>query len=227
MLVMLLQAPTRESVPVIHIVGGPKTKVQQAHKQMHHTLLDGDFDVFRKVYEHLTEYTAAITPENAAFEIKAAIQKAKETKKPVYLLIATDIANQPIMNRDVNLTIKQTNQNSLQAAIQHIDKIINQAQRPVLISGVHVSRYNLQAQVQQLVDKMNLPVATMMMGKGSFDESHKNFIGLYAGDLGSKEVQNIVEASDCILAIGTMWSDYNTGSFTAKLNPLNIIEHSA
>lgn len=213
-----------ESVPVIHIVGGPKTKVQQEHKQMHHTLLDGDFDVFRKVYEHLTEYTATITPENAAYEIKAAIQKAKETKKPVYLLIATDIANQLIMNRDVSLEKKQTNQNSMQAAIQHIDKIINQAQRPVLISGVHVSRYNLQAQVQQLADKMNLLVATMMMGKGSFDERHKNFIGLYAGELGSKEVQSIIEASDCILAIGTMWSDYNTGSFTAKLNPLNIIE---
>lgn len=106
---------------------------------------------------------------------KEGIQKAKETKKPVYLLIATDIANQPIMNRDVNLEMKQTNQNSLQAAIQHIGKIIKQAQRPVLISGVHVSRYNLQAQVQQLVDKMNLPVATMMMGKGSFDcQSNKN-----------------------------------------------------
>jgi indolepyruvate decarboxylase len=213
-----------ENVPVIHIVGGPKTKVQKEHKQMHHTLLNGDFDVFRKVYEHLTEYTATITPANAAFEINAAIQKAKETKKPVYLLMADDIANQAIMNRDVNLNKKHTNQNSLQAAIQHIDNLINQAQKPVLISGVHVSRYNLQYQVQQLVDKMNLPVTTMMMGKGSFDESHKNFIGLYAGDLGSKEVQNIVESSDCILAVGTMWSDYNTGSFTAKLNPLNIIE---
>lgn len=213
-----------ENVPVIHIVGGPKTKDQQDHKLMHHTLLNGDFDVFRKVYEQLTEYTAIITAENAAFEINTAIQKVKETKKPVYLLMADDVANQPIMNRNIYLEQKQTNQNSLQAAIQHIDKMINQAQRPVLISGVYVLRYNLQPQVQQLVDKMNLPVTIVMMGKGSFDESHNNFIGLYAGDLGSKEVQNIVEASDCILAIGTIWSDYNTGSFTAKLNPLNIIE---
>ncbi|MCT8977322.1 thiamine pyrophosphate-binding protein [Clostridium sp. CX1] len=213
-----------ENVPVIHIVGGPKTKVQQQHKPMHHTLLNGDFDVFRKVYANLTEYTATITAENAAFEINTAIQKAKETKKPVYLLIPDDVATQTIMSRDISLEKKQTDQSSLQAALQHIDKMIEKAQSPVLLSGVYVSRYNIQAQVQQLVDKVNLPVATMMMGKGSFDESHKNFIGLYAGDLGSKEVQSTVEASDCILAIGTIWSDHNTGAFTAKLNPLNIIE---
>jgi indolepyruvate decarboxylase len=100
----------------------------------------------------------------------------------------------------------------------------NQAQNPVLLSGVHVSRYNLQNQVQQLVEKINLPVATMMMGKGSFDERHNNFIGLYAGSLGNPQVQNIIEGSDCILAVGTQWSDYNTGSFTARLNPVNIID---
>lgn len=213
-----------ESVPVIHIVGGPKTLDQQEHKQMHHTLLDGDFDVFKKVYGLITEYTAKLTPENAAIEIPTAIQKAKETKKPVYLLLATDIVNQPVNSRDVNIVQKQTSQNSLQAAIQHIVQKINQAQNPVLLSGVHVSRYNLQSQVQQLADKINLPVATMMMGKGSFDESHKNFIGLYAGSLGSTEVQSIIEASDCVLAVGTKWSDYNTGAFTARLNPLNIID---
>ena len=213
-----------ESVPIIHIVGGPKTMDVQEHKQMHHTLLDGDFDVFRKVYEHITEYTATITVENATLEIPKAIKIAKETKKTVYLLFATDIVSKPIVRKDSQLQNKQTCQKSLQAAVQHIEQLMQQAQKPVLISGVYVSRYKLQPLVQQIVEKINLPVTTMMMGKGSFDESHKNYIGLYEGSLGSTEVQNIVESSDCILAIGTMWSDYNTGSFTAKLNPLNIIE---
>ena len=213
-----------ESVPVIHIVGGPKTMDQQEHKQMHHTLLDGDFDVFRKVYEHITGYAATITTDNAAIEIPKAIQKAKETKKPVYLLVATDIVNQPVMPREAYIEQQKTDQKSLQAAIQNIHQVIRNAQKAVLISGVNVSRYNLQTQIQQIVEKLNLPVAAMMMGKGSFDESHKNYIGLYAGSLGSPEVQNNVESSDCIIAVGTKWSNYNTGMFTAKLNPLNIIE---
>lgn len=213
-----------ENVPVIHIIGGPKTTVQQQHKQMHHTLLDGNFDVFKNLYGFISQYTAKITPENAAVEIPTAIQAAKETKKPVYLLIATDVANKPIIQRTADISKKQTSQISLQSAIQHINRMLDQAQRPVLLSGIHVSRYGLQAQVKQLVEKINLPVATMMMGKGSFDESHSNFIGLYAGSLGNSQVQNIVEASDCILAVGTQWSDYNTGSFTAKLDPNNIVD---
>lgn len=213
-----------ESIPVIHIVGGPKTSVQQQHKQIHHTLLDGNFEVFKNLYGFISQYTSKITPENAAIEIPAAIQAAKESKKPVYLLIATDIVNKPVIQRDVNISKQQTSQPSLLSAVQHISRMVNQSQNPVLLSGMHVSRYNLQAQVQQLVEKINLPVATMMMGKGSFDERHKNFIGLYAGSLGSTQVQNIVEASDCLLAVGTSWSDYNTGIFTARVNPVNLID---
>lgn len=213
-----------ESIPVIHIVGGPKTSVQQQHKQMHHTLLDGNFEVFKNLYGFISQYTSKITPENAAIEIPAAIQAAKESKKPVYLLIATDIVNKPVIQRDVNISKQQTSQPSLLSAVQHISRMVTQSQNPVLLSGMHVSRYNLQAQVQQLVEKINLPVATMMMGKGSFDERHKNFIGLYAGSLGSTQVQNIVEASDCLLAVGTSWSDYNTGIFTARVNPVNLID---
>ncbi len=213
-----------ESVPVIHIIGGPKTAVQQEHKQMHHTLLNGDFEVFKNLYGFISQYTAKITPENAAVEIPTAIAAAKESKKPVYLLIASDIVNKPVVQRDVNISKKQTSQPSLQAAIQHISSMMDQSQNPVLLSGIHVSRYNLQARIQQLAEKINLPVATMMMGKGSFDERHKNFIGLYAGSLGNTQVQNIVETSDCVLAVGTNWSDYNTGIFTARINPVKLID---
>ncbi len=198
--------------------------VQQEHKQMHHTLLNGDFDVFRKLSENITEYNAVITPENATLEIPLAIQKAKENKKPVYLLFATDIVSKNVVKRPINLENKQTNQKNLQAAIKHIDQMLSVAKNPLLISGTFVSRYNLQSQVEQIVQKMNLPVTTMIMGKGSYDESNKNYIGLYAGGLGSKDVKNIVETSDCILSVGTKWSDYNTGAFTAMLNPLNIID---
>ncbi|MDP4091404.1 MAG: thiamine pyrophosphate-binding protein [Bacillota bacterium] len=213
-----------ERVPVIHIVGAPKTMVQQQHKMMHHTLLDGDFDVFRKMYENISEYTAIVTPENAAFEIPTAIQRAKEKKKPVYMLIAIDIAEKQMVNREFNLPQRQTDQRSLQEALQQVSRKIKMAQSPVLLPDIYVLRYNLQAQVQEIAEKLNVPVATMIMGKGSFDEIHKNYIGLYAGNLGTPEVQNIVESSDCILAVGPIWSDYNTGSFTANINPVNLIE---
>ena len=53
---------------------------------MHHTLMDGNFDVFRNMYEQITAYSAVLTPENAKIEIPAAIQIAKE-KKSLYILL--------------------------------------------------------------------------------------------------------------------------------------------
>ena len=53
---------------------------------MHHTLMDGNFDVFRNMYERITAYSAVLTPENAKIEIPAAIQIAKE-KKSLYILL--------------------------------------------------------------------------------------------------------------------------------------------
>ena len=62
---------------------------------MHHTLMDGNFDVFRNMYEQITAYSAVLTPENAKIEIPAAIQIAKK-KKLVYLVVADDLVTKPI-----------------------------------------------------------------------------------------------------------------------------------
>ncbi len=54
---------------------------------------------FRNMYEQITAYSAVLTPENAKIEIPAAIQIAKEKKKPVYLVVADDLVTKPIKNR--------------------------------------------------------------------------------------------------------------------------------
>lgn len=212
-----------EWVPVIHIVGAPKSMVIKEHKKMHHTLLDGDFDVFRKVYEHITSYTAFVTAENAAIEIPAAISKARETNRPVYLMIPLDIAPMKLIPRDFMSEEKKTSTSSLEEAMKLIRPMLHAAHRPVLISDLFVFRYGVEKKVEQLADTLNIPVATMMMGKGSYDESKSNFIGFYSGSVGSDEVRSIVEASDCVLAVGALWNDYNTGYFTSALNPLQVI----
>lgn len=213
-----------ESVPIIHIVGAPKSMVIKEHKKMHHTLLDGDFDVFRKVYENLTAYTAFVTAENATIEIPAAISKARETKKPVYLVIPIDVAPMKLLTRGFMPEPKITSSSSLEEALKLIRPMIGGAQRPILISELYVLRYGMEARVEQLAEKLNIPVVTLMMGKGSYNESKSNFIGFYNGKIGSDEVRTIIEASDCVIAVGAVWNDYNTGYFTAALNPLQVVE---
>ncbi|WP_242218484.1 alpha-keto acid decarboxylase family protein [Bacillus cereus group sp. BfR-BA-01380] len=213
-----------EHVPIIHIVGAPPEKDQKEHKLMHHTLMDGNFDVFRKVYEQITAYTAVITPENAKIEIPAAIRIAKEKKKPVYLVVADDLVNKPIKFREEPVPPRPTsNMKALQAAEDHVRRLLERAKRPVILVDVKTMRFGLQTAARQLADAMNVPVVTMMFGKGAFDETHPNYIGMYLGSFGGSEVQSTVENADCIIAIGMVWADNNTANFTAKLNPLMTV----
>ncbi|MDR4168279.1 alpha-keto acid decarboxylase family protein, partial [Bacillus paranthracis] len=43
-------------VPIIHIVGAPPENDQNEHMLMHHSLMDGHFDVFRNMYVQITAY---------------------------------------------------------------------------------------------------------------------------------------------------------------------------
>jgi indolepyruvate decarboxylase len=61
------------------------------------------------------------------------------------------------------------------------------------------------------------------MAKFVLDEQHPAYIGMYDGTLMSKEVRQFVEGCDMVLAIGTIFSDFNSGAFTSNLDPSKVI----
>ncbi|MDM5337260.1 thiamine pyrophosphate-binding protein [Fictibacillus enclensis] len=213
-----------ESVPVIHIVGSPKSAMQEEKALAHHTLMDRDFDVFRKMYDNLTAYTAVLTPENAAREIPAAIEVAKKKKKPVYLSVAIDLVTQPIIPSEKQTIEEGTKDSALKAAIAHSKTLLAGANNAVILADMKTIRYGLQDQVQQLAEQWNVPVASSMQGKSAFDESHPQYIGVYGGAFGDQEVTKIVEGADTVIAVGALWSDVNTSKNTIKLDPLKVVE---
>ncbi|KWW16540.1 thiamine pyrophosphate-binding protein [Peribacillus simplex] len=214
-----------EDVPLIHIVGSPKSMMQKKKAIAHHTLMDGDFDVFRKVYEHITGYTVVLTPENAAREIPAAIRIAKSKKKPVYMVVAIDLVTKPLLSHSEPLENEaKTNQVALQAAVEQIQKMLEPVKKAALLVDMKTLRYNLGESVQELAERLNVPVASLMQGKSGFDESHPQYIGVYGGAFGSQEVTKTVEEADCIIAVGPVWSDTNTSKETAKLDRLKMVE---
>lgn len=214
-----------ECVPLVHIVGAPKSADQQSHKLVHHTLLNGDFGVFRQMYGHLCAYTAVVTPENAEIEIPTALRAAKRMSKPVYLAVAIDDVTKPIVRHAVPAELKaETDKTSLQAALESIRRMLNGAGQAVLLSDMPVVRYGLRDAVRQLAEALRVPAATTMLGKGSFDERHPQYVGIYGGAFGSEQVRTIVESADCVIAVGLIWSDSNSAKETAKLDRLRLID---
>ncbi|MDO3408224.1 thiamine pyrophosphate-binding protein [Saccharibacillus sp. CPCC 101409] len=212
-----------ENVPIIHIVGSPKSEKQKQRKLMHHTLMDGDYDAFRRVYEPLSAYTAVLTPDNAMIEIPKAISIAKRFRKPVYLSVAIDLVQQPLAMKVPKLEAPKTDESSLKSASKQARKMLKSSKRVVLLSDAKVKSWRLEPLVREAAERLKIPAASTVMGKGGFDETHPNYIGLYGGKLGSEKVREVVEGADCVVAVGYVPSDINTASETAKLNPKKMI----
>src|SRR5699024_8120478 len=111
----------------------------------------------------------------------------------------------------------------LHAAAEEAEQRLNQAANTVLLVDFNALRYDLEPYVETLAEKMNVPVAQMLQGKGGFDEEHPQYIGMYAGAFGDSNVRTRVEDADCIIAVGLLWSDFNTAKYTADLDPEKMI----
>lgn len=89
---MGLLALTRSQVPVVAITGSPSTKTQSYGALVHHTLGTGDFSMFARMYEKVTEAQAYLTPENARAEIDRVLGVCLLKKLPVYITLPVDVA---------------------------------------------------------------------------------------------------------------------------------------
>ena len=61
-----------EHLPLFHLVGAPNMGTQSARALMHHTLGNGEYDLFHRMTQPVVCASAIITPQNVAFETDAA-----------------------------------------------------------------------------------------------------------------------------------------------------------
>ncbi len=83
---------------------------------------------------------------------------------------------------------------------------INSSEKPVILSGGGVSIAGASPEVLMLAEKAKIPVATTLMGLGSFPGDHELFMGM-VGMHGTKTTNLAVSEADLIVAIGIRFSD--------------------
>src|SRR5262249_12745459 len=118
---------------------------------------------------------------------------------------------------------------ALGAAVAAIADAIHAARSACILPGILISRWGLGAQATAVIDASGLPFATMFMDKSVLDETHPQYIGMYDGRLMNEEIRAFVEDCDCVLGIGAMLTDFNSGAFTARIDRLksiNILHNS-
>src|SRR6516162_5267247 len=219
-----------EHLPIFHLVGMPASTVQQAHGLVHHTLGNGEFDLFHKMTEPVVCARAIMTPDNCIAETERLIAAALYHRRPVYMAFPFDYADLPVVASAATAAIiPQTDQAALEAAVAAIADAIHAARSACILPGILISRCGLGAQATAVVEASGLPFATMFMDKSVLDESHPQYIGMYDGQLMNEEIRAFVESCDCVLGIGAMLTDFNSGAFTARIDrvkSINILHNS-
>jgi len=219
-----------EHVPIFHLVGMPARSVQQAHGLVHHTLGNGEFDLFHKMSEPVVCARAIMTPDNCVAETERLIAAALFHRRPVYMAFPFDYATLPVVaSAPTAAVLPQTDQAALGAAVAAISEAIHAARSACILPGILIARCGLGAQATAVVEASGLPFATMFMDKSVLDETHPQYIGMYDGRLMNEEIRAFVEGCDCVLGIGAMLTDFNSGAFTARIDRLksiNILHNS-
>ncbi len=109
--------------------------------------------------------------------------------------------------------------------IVHIERAIEMllsSERPIILAGGGAIISSAFAEVQSIAELLMIPVVTTFKGKGAFPENHPLSLGPI-GMHGHAEANKMMIEADCVLAVGTRFSDRSVGTFEAFEKRLKII----
>jgi TPP-dependent 2-oxoacid decarboxylase len=207
-----------ERVPVVVITGSPATINFRTRPLLHHTL--GDYQIPLRIYEKITAAsTQLVSAATAPAEIDRVLSACLSHQQPVYISLPSDVVMMKCNRPDAFVfpTPVPSDQAALGEAVNEAFDLLEKARNPIVIGGVELIRFKLQKDFAGLLDQTGFPYVTMMLGKTVLSEHHPQFIGLFEGDRSRDYVRQRVESADCILQLGTMMTDLNTGGFTTNL----------
>ncbi|ELS9654238.1 alpha-keto acid decarboxylase family protein [Salmonella enterica] len=215
-----------EYVPVLHIVGAPCSAAQQRGELMHHTLGDGDFRHFYRMSQAISAASAILDEQNACFEIDRVLGEMLAARRPGYIMLPADVAKKTAIPPTEALTLPvHEAQSGVETAFRyHARQCLMNSRRIALLADFLAGRFGLRPLLQRWMAETPIAHATLLMGKGLFDEQHPNFVGTYSAGASSKEVRQAIEDADRVICVGTRFVDTLTAGFTQQLPAERTLE---
>lgn len=220
-----------EHVGLVHIVGIPSLDSQKKQLLLHHTLGNGDFSVFHRMSQHITQTLGVLDdPASAPDVVDRVIREAYINQRPTYLAFPANMVDVPVpkerLQKPLDLSIPENDPESQEEVLEAVIGLIKAAKNPVIIVDACCARHNASKEANEIIKLTNFKYAITPMAKGTrfIDEDAERFAGVYVGSLSYPEVKNSVESSDLVLSFGAMLSDFNTGSFSYSFETKNVVE---
>ena len=212
-----------ENVPVITIVGIPSTKCIENKACVHHNFQEPNYYAFYEAHKSVTAASAYLTRDNAKIEIDRILKVFVKERKPVYVAIPLDIAELEISDREVNYDWISDADN-LEAAAKHIAEKVNKSSSPVILGDVLIKRFDARIEYKEFVEKSGIPTTNFLMGTNLINMDYEKYAGSYFSKYANPVARNLVENTDCLIAVGPIYSDLNSFGFDL---PYKIDNHIA
>ncbi|GBD43629.1 Acetolactate synthase isozyme 3 large subunit [bacterium HR40] len=88
------------------------------------------------------------------------------------------------------------------AEVERAARALREAERPLAICGGGVLASGAEAALLALAERLDLPVATSISGKGAIPETHPLAVGVVGSNGGTPETRALVDAADLVLFVG-------------------------
>ncbi len=199
-----------EKSPLVVISGAPGAAEGTMGLGLHHQVKH--LDSQRLIMNQVTVAQCVLDdPQTAPVEIARVLSATLEHSRPVYIefprdMVGANVESVPAFRSRVGMT-----REAARACAEEVISLLEAAERPALLLGVEVRRFDLEAKVAELASKLAIPVATSFMGRGILAETDAPVVGTYLGLAGEPDVRRTVEHSDALLMFGVILCDTNFG----------------
>lgn len=246
-----------EHIGLVHIVGVPSISSQAKQLLLHHTLGNGDFTVFHRMSNNISQTTTFLSDiRSAPEEIDRCLKEAKVYQKPVYIGLPVNLVDlyvpDSLLETPIDMSLPPNDPEDEEVVFEKIKELISLAENPIIILDGLVSRHNCEAEAVGLAKMTGFPVYTTPMAKGCANEGELqpissanllvgevdksissdidgsfSFCGVYVGSISHPKVKEAVDSADLILSLGVLLSEFNTSSFSYNYKTNNIVEFHA
>src|SRR6201995_5491367 len=204
-----------DGVPMLVLSGGPRTDTghrYQLHQMDTHKFMSG----ITKATFRVTSHDDVVPTLFKAYEIATSGEPGPVfVELPVNILLLTDeVADLPQFKPQAAPRVEAAGEIARAAAL------LAAAKRPCIFAGWGAR--DATAELVQLAELLQAPVATTLQGLSAFPANHPLHVGFGFGASAVPAAQNAFRNCDCMIAIGTRFSEIATGSYGADV-PANLI----
>ncbi|MCW7505149.1 thiamine pyrophosphate-binding protein [Leptospira paudalimensis] len=209
-----------DGIPMLVISGGVRSDSKfkyQLHDIDQHSLLkpitkqtfkiNSQEDIIETIYK---AYQTATTREPGPVFIEIPVNIQLYTGSVEFLQTYDEFCKR---NDKTQTTLKQKE-------LDHVVELLLQAKSPGLFLGwgaVDVSTFTV-----EIAELLGAPVSTTLQGLSAFPGNHPMYCGMGFGPAAVPAATKLFSDCDCLLAIGTRFSEIATGSFGVTI-PKNLI----